>query len=192
MEPLLGGRLARVNTQALTLMKEMHPGDTPAKWAFRYAGTPEHILTVLSGMVYMEHLQENIRTYAPLEPVTTQENEVLERVTDILINSDYIQCTECQYCMPCPYGINIPAVFAHYNRTVSAGEILKSAKDDNYRKARRAFLIGYDRSVPKLRQADHCIGCNVCRPLCPQRINIPDEMRRVDLYAEQLKQKLEF
>ncbi len=192
MEPLLGGRLARVNTQALTLMKEMHPGDTPAKWAFRYAGTPEHILTVLSGMVYMEHLQENIRTYAPLEPVTAQENEVLEKVTEILVNSDYVQCTECQYCMPCPYGINIPAVFAHYNRTVSAGEILKSANDDNYRKARRAFLIGYDRSVPKLRQADHCIGCNICRPLCPQRINIPQEMRRVDLYAEQLKQKLEF
>jgi Predicted oxidoreductases of the aldo/keto reductase family len=192
MEPLLGGRLARVNTQAQTLMRTMHPEDTPAKWAFRYAGTPESVLTVLSGMVYMEHLQENIRTYAPLIPLTEQEYGLLEQVTELLLDADYVQCTECQYCMPCPYGLDIPGVFGHYNRIVSAGLQLKNSKDENYRKARRAFLVGYDRSVPKLRQADHCIGCNICRPLCPQRINIPKEMRRVEQYTEQLKQKLDF
>lgn len=64
MEPLLGGRLSRVPAQALQLMKEMRPQDSAASWAFRYAGTPELVLTVLSGMVYMEHLQENIRTYS--------------------------------------------------------------------------------------------------------------------------------
>ena len=192
MEPLLGGRLARVNTQALRLMKEARPEDSAASWAFRYAGTPEKILTVLSGMTYMEHLQENIRTYAPLVPLNEQEYEILEQVTEILINSDYVQCTECQYCMPCPYGIDIPAVFGHYNRILGAGDMLKSSKDENYKSARRAFLVGYDRSVPKLRQASHCIGCNICRPLCPQRINIPKEMRRIDAYAEQLKQGREF
>lgn len=192
MEPLLGGRLARVNPQALAMMKEVHPEKSAATWAFRYAGTPENVLTVLSGMVYMEHLQENIRTYAPLVPLNEQEYETLERVTEILVNSDYIQCTTCQYCMPCPYGLDIPAVFSHYNRCVSAGRMLKSSTDENYRKARRDFLIGYDRSVPKLRQADHCIECDQCKPLCPQRIDIPKEMRRVDLYAEQLKQKTDF
>ena len=59
---------------------------------------------------------------------------------------------------------------------------------ENYRKARRAFLVGYDRSVPKLRQASHCIGCNQCVPHCPQNIRIPQELHRIDLFAEHLKQ----
>ena len=192
MEPLLGGRLARVNKEALTLMNEMHPEDSAATWAFRYAGTLKNVLTVLSGMVYMEHLQDNIRTYAPLKPLVEKEYEVLEKVTEILIDSNYIQCTECQYCMPCPYGINIPEVFGHYNRIVSAGKILKSSNDENYKEARRAFLVGYDRSVPKLRQANYCINCDLCKPKCPQSIDIIKEMHRVDSYAEQLKQKSTF
>ncbi len=192
MEPLLGGRLSRVPSQALKIMKEIHPEDSAAKWAFRYAGSPKSVLTVLSGMVFLEHLQENIRTYAPLEPINEQENKALERVTEIMLNNDFVQCTECEYCMPCPYGLNIPGIFGHYNRIVSAGEKLKSSKDENYRKARRAFLVGYDRSVPKLRQANHCTGCEICKPHCPQSIDIPKEMKRIDLYAEQLKQKVDF
>ncbi|MDR1417418.1 MAG: aldo/keto reductase [Prevotellaceae bacterium] len=192
MEPLLGGRLARVPAQALALMNGIDSESSAAKWAFRYAGTPENVLTVLSGMVYMEHLQENIRTYAPLAPLNGAEYEMLEQVTGILVDSEYVQCTECQYCMPCPYGIDIPGTFGHYNRCVSAGKILKSANDENYRTARRDFLVGYDRSVPKLRQADHCIGCEICRSHCPQRINIPNEMRRINRYAENLKQKSMF
>jgi predicted aldo/keto reductase-like oxidoreductase len=192
MEPLLGGRLARVPSRALALMKAIHPENTPAQWAFRYAGTPEHVLSVLSGMVYMEHLQENICTFAPLIPLNEQEYQTLEKVSEILLNSEYIQCTECQYCMPCPYGLDIPGTFAHYNRCVSAGKLLKSSNDENYRTARREFLIGYDRSVPKLRQADHCTGCEICREHCPQRINIPEEMYRINRYVENLKQNLEF
>ena len=192
MEPLLGGRLARVPVQALTMMKEVYPDDTAAKWAFRYAGTPEGVLTVLSGMVYMEHLQENIRTYAPLVPMTDGEYATLDRVTEVLVNSEYIQCTTCEYCMPCPYGLDIPGIFAHYNNCVSAGRLLKSSNDENYRRARRDFLVGYDRSVPKLRQANRCTECEVCRPKCPQNINIPVEMRRVDGYAELLKQREDF
>lgn len=193
MEPLLGGRLARVPAQAVNMMRELRPDDTPAQWAFRYAGTPENVLTVLSGMVYMEHLQENIRTYSPLEPITDEERELLEvDVTDILVDSDYIQCTTCQYCMPCPYGLDIPSIFAHYNNCVSAGKMLKSSNDENYRKARREFLIGYDRDVPRLRQAMRCTECDQCLPKCPQRIPITQEMRRVNQYAERLKQKLEF
>ncbi len=193
MEPLLGGRLSRVPSQALDIMQQIHPQDTAAKWAFRYAGTPERVLTVLSGMVYMEHLQENIRSYSPpLEPLNEEEYKALEQVTEVMLSSDYVQCTECQYCMPCPYGLDIPRVFAHYNRCVSASNILKSSKDDNYKKARKAFLVGYDRSVPKLRQADHCISCGICKPHCPQNIDIPTEMRRVDKYAENLKQEIEF
>jgi len=192
MEPLLGGRLSRLSTPAYNILKQLRPEASPATWAFRFAGTPKSVLTVLSGMVYMEHLQENIRTYSPLEPLNDTEYAALEKVTDIILSDDYIQCNECQYCMPCPYGLDIPKIFGHYNRIVDAGKMLKSSKDENYKKARRAFLIGYDRSVPRLRQADHCIGCETCNPLCPQNIDIPKEMRRVDLYAEQLKQGIEF
>lgn len=192
MEPLLGGRLSRISVQALNLLKELRPEESAASWAFRYAGTPASVLTVLSGMVYMEHLQENIKTYSPLEPITEQEYTTLEKVTDIMMNDEYIQCTECQYCMPCPYGLDIPGVFGHFNRIISAGQRLSSSKEENYKESRRAFLIGYDRKVPKLRQANHCIGCEICKPHCPQTIDIPNEMRRIDLYTEQLKQKLNF
>lgn len=57
------------------------------------------------------------------------------------------------------------------------------------RRGRRAFLVGYDRSVPKLRQASHCIGCSQCVPHCPQSIDIPKELHRIDQYVEQLKQE---
>jgi predicted aldo/keto reductase-like oxidoreductase len=192
MEPLLGGRLARVPAPAQALMQEMHPGDTPAKWAFRFTGTPKGVLTVLSGMVYIEHLYENLRTFAPFVPMNEAEYEVLDKTSEILANADYIQCTTCEYCMPCDYGIDIPKIFAHYNKCVSAGQMLQSSEDENYKEARRAFLVGYDRSVPKLRQASHCIQCEVCRPRCPQGINIPQEMAKVDAYAEKLRQKEEF
>ena len=189
MEPLLGGRLSRLNTLMLAKIKQARPNDSPAAWSFRFSGTPEGVLTVLSGMTYMEHLQENIRTFSPLEPVTEEEKKILEEVKEWMLHSDFIPCTECQYCMPCPYGLDIPGIFAHYNRCVNDELVAKSSQDKNYREARRAFLVGYDRRVPKLRQAGHCIGCEKCLRKCTQRINIPEQMRRIDAYVEQLKQE---
>ncbi|MDR1171566.1 MAG: 4Fe-4S dicluster domain-containing protein, partial [Bacteroidales bacterium] len=161
--------------------------DNPAKWAFRYAGTPANVLTVLSGMTYMEHLQDNIRTYSPLETITAEEDATLQQVAELILKSEYISCTACQYCMPCPYGIDIPAVFSHYNRCISDDNMVKDNQDENYRKARQAFLVGYDRSVPRLRQASHCTGCGQCTPKCTQSMQIPEEMIKIDKYVEQLK-----
>ena len=90
--------------------------------------------------------------------------------------------------MPCPYGIDIPGIFTHYNKCVNHGNVPKNSLDSNYEKARRAFLIGYDRNVPKLRQASHCIGCGQCTSRCPQGIAIPSQMRLIDEYVEKLKQ----
>ena len=90
--------------------------------------------------------------------------------------------------MPCPYGLDIPAIFTHFNKCVNEGNVPESQQDENYRKARRAFLVGYDRSVPKLRQADHCTGCRKCVPECPQMIDIPQQMIRVNNFVEALKQ----
>lgn len=101
-------------------------------------------------------------------------------------------CNDCKYCMPCPYGLDIPAILLHYNKCINEGNVPASSQDENYRKARRAFLIGYDRSVPKLRQANHCIGCGQCVSHCPQSINIPKELHRIDRFVEELKQGKEF
>ena len=177
MEPLLGGRLAKQPTHILREMKRMDIHATPAEWAFRYAGTPEKILTVLSGMTYMDHLKENCRTFSPLRPVTGDEDAMLMRLADAICAMNAVPCTGCNYCMPCPYGINIPAIFSHYNNMLT---------EDNVPAKR--WLNGYDRAVPKLRQADHCIGCDHCIPHCPQRINIPQEMQKIDNLVEQLKQ----
>ena len=211
MEPLLGGRLANVPDNIVAKMKEREPEKSVASWAFRFAGTPDGVLTVLSGMTYMEHLRENLCTYSPLKPLTDDEQKFLMEIADDIYNLKTIPCNECNYCMPCPYGIDIPAVLSHYNKCIKEGNmpVIEQTSDEQqadkdgklvnsstrnssasseYRRARRAFLVGYDRSVPRLRQASHCIGCGQCVGHCPQRIDIPKEMQRIDRFVETLKQ----
>ena len=188
MEPLLGGRLSNVPDHIVSRLKQRQPEVSVASWAFRFAGSFPGVLTVLSGMTYMEHLQDNLRTYSPLVPLTGEEHEFLEQTADLMMQYPTIPCNDCKYCMPCPYGIDIPAVLLHYNKCVNEGNLSTSSHDKNYEEARRAFLIGYDRSVPRLRQASHCIGCGQCVSHCPQSIEIPDELQRIDQYVEKLKQ----
>ena len=192
MEPLLGGRLSNVHDHIAAKLKQRTPEASVASWAFRFAGSPANVLTVLSGMTYMEHLQDNLRTYSPLVPLTDDDKDFLEETAQLMLRYPTIPCNDCKYCMPCPYGLDIPGILLHFNKCINEGNMPASSQDENYRKARRAFLIGYDRSVPKLRQADHCIGCGQCIHHCPQSINIPKEMQRIDQFVEDLKQGREF
>ena len=187
MEPLLGGRLAKLPKHLAERLKERAPQKSAASWAFRFAGTPESVLTVLSGMTYMEHLQDNLDTYSPLKPLTDSENSFLENIAEMMEEYPLVGCTRCQYCMPCPYGVDIPGILSHYNKCVNEGLISSSPESENYRKARRAYLISYDRAVGGLSQADRCIGCNKCVIKCPQGISIPRELRRIDNYIEGLR-----
>ena len=189
MEPLLGGRLAKVNDDIAAELKQRDPETSIASWAFRFAGTPEGVLTVLSGMTYMEHLEENVKTYSPLHPITPEERDFLFHIAELIYGQKDVPCTACQYCMPCPYGLDIPGIFAHYNKCLREGNTPQSIGSPTYRKQRRAFLVGYDRSVPPLRQADHCIGCNQCASHCPQQIRIPQELQRISQYVETLKKE---
>lgn len=190
MEPLLGGRLSKLPDHLITRLKQRAPEASVASWAFRFAGSFPGVLTVLSGMTYLEHLQDNLRTYAPLVPLTEDDRLFLDQTADLMKQYPTIPCNDCKYCMPCPYGIDIPGVLLHYNKCVNEGNIPQSRLDENYAEARRAFLVGYDRSVPKLRQANHCVGCAQCNPHCPQSIDIPKELHRIDAYVEKLKQDI--
>lgn len=187
MEPLLGGRLSNVPDKIVERLKQREPERSVASWAFRFAGSLPDVMTVLSGMTRMEHLQDNLRSYCPLKPLTDDEFKFLQDTATEMMKYDTIPCNDCKYCMPCPFGIDIPAILLHYNKCLNEGNVPESSQDENYRKARRAFLIGYDRSVPKLRQANHCIGCGSCSPHCPQRIDIPGELHKIDMYVESLK-----
>ena len=187
MEPLLGGRLSKLPDHVVRLLKEQEPQKSVASWAFRYAGTYPKVLTVLSGMTYMDHLEDNLRSFCPLVPLTEEQTGFLHKVAGIIASYPTVPCNECQYCMPCPYGLDIPAIFAHYNKCVNQGQVPDSPEAENYAEARRRFLVGYDRAVPRLRQASHCVGCKECVGHCPQKIDIPGEMARVDVIAESLR-----
>ena len=188
MEPLLGGRLSNIPQFIFERLKQKDPQGSVASWAFRFAGTPDNVLTVLSGRTYLEHLQDIIKTYSPLKPLNEEEKEFLLETADLMMQYPTIPCNDCKYCMPCPYGIDIPGVLLHYNKCINEGNVPKSQADDNYSKLRNAFLVGYDRSVPKLRQASYCTGCNQCSEHCPQRIHIPREIHKIDDFVEKLKQ----
>lgn len=191
MEPLLGGRLANMPYKLMKQLKEREPERSVASWAFRYAATRPGVLTVLSGMTYMEHLKDNLCSYCPLKPLTKDEMTFLEEeIARQIVDYKTIPCNDCKYCMPCPYGVDIPGVFVHYNKCLNESNVPKDVKDPEYDRMRRAFLVGYDRSVPKLRQADHCIGCGTCVSMCPQKIRIPRELHKISEYVEQLKRRL--
>lgn len=192
MEPLLGGRLAKIHDYLAPRMLSRCPDRSIASWAFRFAGSFPRVLTVLSGMTYLEHLQDNIVTYSPLEELNEEEKAFLEEIAAEMLKHTTIPCTDCKYCMPCPYGLDIPSIFAHFNKCINE-DIMPSSKDSStYERNRKAFLVGYDRSVPKLRQADYCIGCGECVSKCPQRIKIPKQLKKIRDFVEALKQRKDF
>ena len=184
--------MANLPQYIATELKQHAPERSVASWAFRYAGTPKGVLTVLSGMTYMEHLKDNLLSYCPLVPLTDAELEYLQKdIAERIVGLANIPCNECEYCMPCPYGIDIPAIFIHYNKCKNEGTLPRPNIKEEYARLRRNYLIGLDRAVPKMRQADHCIGCGQCEPHCPQNIHIPRELHKISEFVEELKQNAE-
>ena len=178
MEPLLGGRLARYNYALAQTLTPLDPEATLAKWALRFCGTFPKVMTVLSGMTRMEHIEENLATFSPLKPCSDAELAALERAAQAYLKLDTIPCNSCNYCMPCPYGLDIVALLQFRNAILSA-PTQPSAKE---------VLRAYAKAVPEeLRRADHCTGCGRCSPHCPQSINIPREIAAIDEWIDALK-----
>ena len=181
MEPLRGGSFGRMASELTERLKAVRPNDSTARWAFRWVGSYPNILTTLSGMNRMDHLKENIETFSPLEVCTEAENILLAEIADQMSGYPTIPCTTCAYCMPCPYGVDIPGNFAYYNEAVN-NHILplpeKTATD--YATKKQQFADGMRKALSKVETwARSCADCEECLPKCPQQIRIPNQMARI-------------
>lgn len=180
MEPLRGGRLANVPDDSKAMLKELRPNDTPARWAFRWVGSHQNVLTALSGMTTMNVLTENVETFSPIDMCSDKEYELLAKVADTMSGVPVIPCTDCKYCMPCPFGLDIPGNFALYNKAVNE-KILplpdRSAQDYQARIDKVSAM--FKECLNKKQWATKCTDCEACIPKCPQQIRIPSRMTRI-------------
>ncbi len=181
MEPLRGGALARLQQEQVDQLKALRPDDNPARWAFRWVGTNTNILTTLSGMNRMEHMIENVETFSPLDPCTESENALLAAIADEMSGFPTIPCTTCAYCMPCPYGVDIPGNFAYYNEAVNEHVLpLPDRQSPEYATRKQQFIDGYKKALPDEKTwAKACQDCEECLSKCPQSIRIPNQMGRI-------------
>ncbi len=180
MEPLLGGTLARYNEALARHLVPLDPEASLAKWALRFCASFPNVMTILSGMTRTEHIEENVATFEDFRPCTEEEFAALERAALEYLKCGNVPCTACSYCMPCPYGLDIPSLLRFRNDV-----LMKGGKDA------KSVLAEYAKAVPEeLRRADHCTGCGLCRPHCPQQINIPGEMAMIDSQIDLLKNEV--
>ena len=181
MEPLRGGAFGRMAQELTDQLKAVRPDDSTARWAFRWVGSYPNILTTLSGMNRMEHIKENVETFSPLEVCTEAENKLLANIADQMSGFPTIPCTTCEYCMPCPYGVDIPGNFAYYNEAVNSHVLPlpdKTAADFAARK--QQFVDGYQKALSDQKKwAYQCQDCEECLSKCPQQIRIPNQMARI-------------
>ena len=181
MEPLRGGAFGNMAKELTDQLKAIRPDDSTARWAFRWVGSYTNILTTLSGMSRMEHLEENVKTFSPLDPCTEQENALLARIADGMSGYPTIPCTACRYCMPCPFGVDIPANFAYYNQAVNDHVLpLPETSASDFAARKQQFIDGYKKALTDEKTwASKCQDCEVCLSKCPQQIRIPNQMARI-------------
>ena len=165
MEPVKGGKLANPAPEVRTLMDEAAPGASYASWAIRFAAGLDGILTVLSGMSDVAQMNDNISFMRDFHPLDSREMDVIRRAREILGNANDIPCTACGYCLEgCPRHIIIPGVFAAMNKKLVGGQIDEARAD-------------YREMVRRGNFASACIRCGKCEAVCPQNIQIIDQLR---------------
>ena len=175
MEPLRGGALASLNDAAVKILKNAAPSSSCAAWAFRYAGSLPNVLITLSGMTRIEHLQDNLKTFRDFQPLSDQDRKTLNTALRAYRKTLAIPCTDCRYCLPCPVGVEIPKIFGLYNQ-------LKLNKNKS------AFNRAYN-AIDEDSRASGCVACGKCLKGCPQKINIPEELKKIDLESKRMKRK---
>ncbi|MBR4517501.1 MAG: aldo/keto reductase [Victivallales bacterium] len=165
MEPLKGGTLVRLTPEAKAVFEKANPKASVASWGLRFAAGLPNIQVVLSGMSAMEHMEDNLRTFSPLVPLSDAERMTIAEALAAYRKSGAVPCTACRYCSPCPMGVDIPRNLALLNQ-VKGGLPLFHAK------------LVYDAMKEKER-ALSCVSCGACLKKCPQQIRIPDFMAQI-------------
>lgn len=169
MEPLKGGVLANYTPEEVKLIWEQAPVKrSPAEWAFRYLWNQPQISTVLSGMHNMQHLVENIFTAADGEPesLSIEELDLMDKVKKAYQDKIAVECSRCDYCMPCPNGVNIPGCLSYLNQAAML-------HDTENLHTQYHFMLKDDE------MANNCLGCGTCEELCTQKIPIREKMKQV-------------
>jgi predicted aldo/keto reductase-like oxidoreductase len=172
MEPLRGGRLAdRLPKEVLDEFQTGNKQWSPVEWALRWIWNHPEVTVVLSGMSDEAQLNENARIASQMQAgsLSEKELEIFDRVMDIMHARTRIACTGCGYCMPCPFGVNIPGCFSVYN--------------DKYLLGEKRNRVIYIRTLGGLSKqpayASMCKECGKCEKHCPQGIEIRKELKRV-------------
>ena len=182
MEPLRGGRLVQaLPEKAKRLFAEYEVKRTPAQWGLRWLWNQKEVTVLLSGMNSEEMVMENIRTASDVQIGELGEKEMAlyARVVQAIHENVKVGCTGCGYCQPCPKGVDIPGVFAAYNRYHSESKFNALAdymKCTTLRKNSTA--------------ASNCIGCGKCEQHCPQGIAIRQELKNAEKVLEGVPHKI--
>ena len=164
MEPLRGGNLAaNVPEDIQAIWNESSRKLSPAGWALRWIWDHPEVQVVLSGMTTEEDLSDNLASAEGAEPgsLTEAEKEMVGRVKREYRSRMKVLCTGCQYCMPCPAGVNIPECFNRYNMAFMF---------DDAEKARQTYPV----FVKSGARASDCVKCGACEVRCPQNLPIRD------------------
>ena len=163
MEPLRGGKLAKLAAEDEKALKALHPEENIPAWAFRFLQSVPGVTMVLSGMSNLQQMQDNIHTFAEDKPLTKKEMDTLLQIADGMVKKIVLPCTACHYCTShCPQGLPIPELLALYNEHcfTEGGFIAPMA------------LSAY----PQEKLPSACIGCRSCEAVCPQQIKISEAM----------------
>lgn len=168
MEPCKGGTLVNLPQEAENLLRQARPQNSNASWALRFAASQEGVTRVLSGMNSLEQVVDNCATFQNFEPITAQDEAVIEKVRQIIEANTPIPCTGCAYCTHgCPKQIAIPQYFALYN---SVSRTTGSFSSQN---------VYYNNISLKHGKASDCIGCGQCEKACPQHLPIREHLKEV-------------
>lgn len=162
MEPLRGGKLAKLTEDAKEKLKELRPDEGIPAWAFRFLQTIPNVTMILSGMSNFEQVQDNIKTFETDKPLSDEEMKVLLEIADSMLHSNLL-CTACHYCTShCPKGLDIPTLLELYNEhKFTGGGFL----------APMALM-----AMPEEKHPSACVGCRSCEAVCPQQIKISEAM----------------
>ncbi|HEY5527948.1 MAG TPA: aldo/keto reductase [Thermoleophilia bacterium] len=168
MEPLKGGRLAgRTPAEIQALWDSATVKRSPADWALRFVWNDPGVSTVLSGMGNVEQVVANIAAAEEALPdsLTTEELDLVDRVRQAYLARTVVGCTGCEYCLPCPSGINIPLILTHLNN---------ASLFDDPTGEKGSYHVGLEMGATK--RATECTRCGQCEEACPQNVPVADKL----------------